>query len=125
MQDIDVYLKRCVAMGASDLHFKCDTGKAYSRVNGDLVSLDDIPHFEHEEFKKAFYKILRPEQVKRFEDGLELDFAYEIPGVSRFRGNAYQQRSHVQAAFRMIPYHIQTMEDLALPAACYEFIRRP
>jgi len=125
VEAIDTYLIRCVQLGASDLHFKSDTGKAYARINGDLQHLADIPHFEHEEFKKAFYAILRKDQIEKFEVGLELDFAYEIPGVSRFRGNGYQQRSFTQAAFRMIPYTIQTMEDLALPAACYDFIERP
>lgn len=125
MQTIDTYLKRCVDSGGSDLHFKTDTGKAYIRVNGDLQPLDDMPGFTHDEFRKAFSEMLRPEQIKRFEDALELDFAYEIPGLARFRGNAYQQRNHVQAAFRVIPYTIQTMEDLHLPAACYDFIQRP
>lgn len=125
MQPIEVYLRRCVAMGGSDLHFKCDTGRAYVRVSGELQPLDDIPPFQHEDFKKEFFSILRPEQVARFDREMELDFAYEIPTVSRFRGNAYQQRNHIQAAFRVIPYTIQTMEDLQLPAAAYDFIERP
>ncbi|HVT13499.1 MAG TPA: type IV pilus twitching motility protein PilT [Fimbriimonadaceae bacterium] len=125
MQPIDTLLKRCVDMSGSDLHFKSDTGKAYVRVHGDLRELDDIPTFDHEDFKKELYSILRPEQVSRFAEALELDFAYEITGVARFRGNLYQQRSHVQAAFRVIPYAIQTMEDLQLPPACYDFIDKP
>ncbi len=112
-------------MQGSDLHFKADTGKSYVRVHGDLIHLDDVPPFDHEEFKKELFSILRPDQIQRFETGLELDFAYEIPKVARFRGNLYQQRSHVQAAFRVIPYTIQTMEDLVVPPACYDFIERP
>lgn len=125
MQSIDTFLRRCVDMGGSDLHFKSDTGKAYVRVHGDLVPLDDIPHYDHDEFQTALFGMLRPEQEKRFKAALELDFAYEIPEVARFRGNLYQQRSHVQAAFRVIPYSIQTMEDLQLPEATYDFIERP
>lgn len=125
MQPLEVYLKRCVDMDGSDLHFKSDTGRAYVRVHGDLIQLDDLPEFTNEEFKTALFKLLRPEQVTRFEKDLELDFALEIKGVSRFRGNAYQQRSNVQAAFRVIPYEIQNMEDLQLPPATYDFIGRP
>jgi twitching motility protein PilT len=125
MQQIEVFLKRCVEMDGSDLHFKSDTGCAYVRVHGDLVQLEDMPKFTNEEFKTALFQLLRPEQVKRFEQDLELDFALEIQGVSRFRGNAYQQRGNVQAAFRVIPYDIQNMEDLQLPGACYDFITKP
>lgn len=124
MQPIDVFLKQCVEMQGSDLHFKADTGKAYVRVHGELVPLD-VPTFTADELKAELYKILRPVQEKRFEDGLELDFAYEVAGLSRFRGNLYQQRNVVQAAFRVIPYQLSTMEDLQLPGACYDFINKP
>jgi twitching motility protein PilT len=111
-------------MGGSDLHFKTDTGRAYVRVHGDLIGLDAAP-FTDSEFRQALYQILKISQIAKFERDLELDFAVEVPGVSRFRGNAYQQRGHMQAAFRVIPYEIQTMEDLLLPPACYDFIQRP
>ncbi len=125
MLQIEHYLRLCVELGGSDLHFKADTGKTYIRVNGDLVNRDDWPTFTDSEFREALFKLLKPEQVKRFEHDLELDFAMEIPGISRFRGNAYQQRGHTQAAFRVIPYRIMNMEELELPAACYDFIARP
>ena len=125
MQRINNLLKRCVDMEGSDLHFKCDTGKVYVRVHGDLHHLEDEPHFTDSEFRSELSEILRPDQLARFDKDLELDFAYEIKGMSRFRGNAYQQRNHMQAAFRVIPYHINTMEDLQLPAACFDFIQRP
>jgi twitching motility protein PilT len=112
-------------MSGSDLHFKSDTGKVYVRVHGDLIEVEDAEHFSPDQFRQMLYELLRPEQVARFEKDLELDFALEIPGISRFRGNAYQQRGNAQAAFRVIPYEIQNMEDLQLPAACYDFINRP
>lgn len=125
MLQVDGYLRKCVEMQGSDLHFKCDTGKIYVRVHGELILLEDAPHFEPEDFRKALYEVLRPAQIERFENDMELDFALEIPGVARFRGNAYQQRSVVQAAFRVIPYEISSMEDLQLPPATYDFIERP
>jgi len=124
VESVDVFLKKCVDIDGSDLHFKTDTGKAYIRVHGDLHEVD-APEFNHEEFKKALFTVLSSHQIEKFHRDLELDFAYEISGLSRFRGNVYQQRGNVQAAFRVIPYEIQSMEDLHLPAACYDFIHRP
>jgi len=124
VQSIEFYLRHCVEIGGSDVHFKTDTGHVYIRVHGDLQPVQ-APGFSDEEFRSAVYKLLRMRQIAKFEEDLELDFALEVPGVARFRGNLYQQRSHMQAAFRVIPYLVQGMEDLHLPAACYDFIERP
>jgi twitching motility protein PilT len=122
---IEPYLRKVVEMDGSDLHFKTDAGRVYVRIYGDLYNVEEAEGYDAEEFRNALFEILSQEQVKRFEKDLELDFAYEIQGVARFRGNIYQQRGFVQAAFRVIPYVIQNMEDLMLPAACYDFIERP
>ncbi len=124
MQRIEGFLKRCVELGGSDVHFKTDTGHIYNRINGELEPVE-APPFTDAEFRQELQQLLRPDQLKRFDNELELDFAHEIVGVSRFRGNLYQQRNHAQAAFRVIPYHIQTMEDLHLPSATFDFIERP
>jgi twitching motility protein PilT len=124
LQPIEFFLRQCVELDGSDLHFKSDTGKAYIRVHGDLREVD-APPFTPEEFADELFRSLRPAQVDRFNKHLELDFGLEIPGVSRFRGNAYQQRNVVQAAFRVIPFEILGIEDLHLPPACYDFIERP
>ncbi|RYG33474.1 type IV pilus twitching motility protein PilT, partial [bacterium] len=121
---VDHFLRRCVEMGGSDVHFKTDTGAVYIRVHGDLVKVNEEP-FHNEDFRHRLFEMLRAEQVERYERELELDFATEVVGVSRFRGNVYQQRGFTQAAFRVIPYELQTMEDLNLPPACYDFIARP
>lgn len=124
MRPIEEFLRECVERDASDLHFKSDTGLAYLRIHGELVPME-APAFTAEEFEAELFRFLRPAQVKRLKKDLELDFGLEIPGLSRFRGNAYQQRNVVQAAFRVIPYEIQSIEDLHLPVACYDFIERP
>jgi twitching motility protein PilT len=124
MRSIESYLRECVERNGSDVHFKCDTGRAYLRIHGDLVEAEGEP-FTQDQFRESLFSMLKPEQVTRFEKALELDFALEVKGLSRFRGNAYQQRNNVQAAFRVIPYEIQSMEDLTLPEACYDFITRP
>jgi twitching motility protein PilT len=125
MQRIEEFLERCVALGGSDLHFKSDTGKVYIRINGELELAEDAAPYTDSDLRAELYRLWRPEQIERFERELDLDFALAIPGLSRFRGNAYQQRGQMQAAFRVIPYDIQSMEDLRLPSACYDFIERP
>lgn len=125
MLPIDHLLSRSVEMLGSDLHVKTDTGKVYVRVHGDLIELEDLPNFDASEFEAAMKGILSDVQLNRFEKELELDFAHEVEGISRFRGNLYQQRNFMQAAFRAIPYEIQSMEDLQLPPACFDFIDRP
>lgn len=125
MLRIEPFLVQCVEKLGSDLHVKSDTGKLYLRIHGDLVEIEDAPHFTSAEFMSAVSNLLTPDQVVRFERDLELDFAFEIEGQARFRGNLYQQRGQVQAAFRVIPYRIQTMEELNLPPATYDFIERP
>ena len=124
MLSVDTYLRRCVEIGGSDVHFKTDSGHVYIRVNGDLQLVEADP-YHNREFRTELFKHLKPEQVELYEQELELDFAIELEGLSRFRGNVYQQRGYTQAAFRVIPYEIQTMEDLQLPSAAYDFIERP
>ncbi|MBI5706370.1 MAG: type IV pilus twitching motility protein PilT [Armatimonadetes bacterium] len=125
MLRIEPFLKKCVELGGSDLHVKSDTGKLYFRIHGDLVEVEEAPHFDGDQFFEALGSLLREDQAERFKRELELDFAFEIEGYARFRGNLYQQRSAIQAAFRVIPYRIQTMEELNLPAACFDYIERP
>lgn len=124
MQSVEFFLKRCVEIGGSDVHFKTDSGHVYIRVNGDLQLVEADP-FHNREFRTEIFKLLKPDQIEAYEHDLELDFATEVEGVSRFRGNVYQQRGYTQAAFRVIPYEIQSMEELNLPPACWDFVDRP
>ncbi len=112
-------------MGGSDLHLKTDTGRVYSRVFGDLVVLDDLPEFTQEEFDAGIQDIMKREQYLRFMEELELDFAVEIPGVARFRGNLFQQRGCTQAIFRVIPLDVATMDELELPPLAHDLVDRP
>jgi twitching motility protein PilT len=125
MLQVNELLKRCVEAGGSDLHFKTDTQRVYLRKHGDLIHWDDVPPFTAEEFMAAMKDLIKPEQHAKFEESFELDFALEIPGVARFRGNMFRQRSFPQAIFRVIPLDISTMEDLNLPQFCFDVIHRP
>ena len=123
MVTIDQLLYSTVHYNGSDLHVKADSPPLV-RIYGDLVQMDMEP-LTADQTKWLCYSVLSDTQRSRFEEELELDFAYEIPGLARFRGNIYQQRNAVQAAFRVIPFHIKTMEELELPAVCKYFAERP
>jgi len=125
VSQIKEMLAHIVAIGGSDLHLKVDTGKTYARVLGELQEVTEFPPLTPEQFRNDIRELLRPAQWERFEKELELDFAIEIPGISRFRGNLYVQRETPQAAFRVIPYEIITMDELLLPEAAYDFVERP
>ena len=71
------------------------------------------------------FSALSEVQKMRFNEDYEMDFAYELKGIARFRGNTYLQRGNVGGAFRVIPYRIKTMEELGLPPSCKDFAQRP
>lgn len=123
MVTIDQLLYTTVHHMGSDLHIKAD-GPPLVRIHGDLVQLEMDP-LSPEETKALSLSVLSETQRARFDEELELDFAYEIPGLARFRGNVYQQKGAVQSAFRVIPLRIQTMEELFLPSVCRYFAERP
>ena len=120
---VDELLAKTVSMDGSDLHIKADSPPLV-RVYGDLFPLE-YPPFTMEQAKELSYSIISPEQIERFEEDLELDIAYQIPGLARFRGNLFQQREAVGSVFRVIPLKIQTMEELNLPPVCKYFSERP
>jgi twitching motility protein PilT len=88
MKPISHFLRECVERGGSDVHFKTDTGKIYVRINGDLQPMESET-YTNEEFSHELNLLLNYNQQSRFENDLELDFAIEVEGLSRFRGNAH------------------------------------
>jgi twitching motility protein PilT len=123
LKSIDELLRYTVAKEASDLHVKADS-PPFIRVFGDLFEAQEEV-YPADGVRGLIRDILTDEQWESFERDLELDFAYEIPGLARFRGNIYQQRGRVQAAFRVIPLQISTLEELRAPKACEYFAGRP
>ena len=75
--------------------------------------------------REVVYSILSEDQRKRFENARQLDFAYAIPNVARFRVNCYLQRGSVSAAFRLVPRGTPALEDLGVPPVLREFCRKP
>src|SRR5262245_10122524 len=101
-------------MEGSDLHVTAGTAPAV-RVHGDLKRLESYPVMTPEMLQKMIYAILTQKQREKFEQDLELDASYSLPGKARFRVNVYYQREAIGAAFRFIPFRIRSLEDLGLP----------
>jgi twitching motility protein PilT len=110
---MDKLLEFTVKQSASDLILKAGSPPIL-RIHGDLVRLKSEP-LEGEDTRAISYQILTPEQIRRFEDQLELDFAYQIEGLARFRVNLMMQRGRVTTCARVIPFQVKTMEELNLP----------
>jgi len=121
---IDELLERTVALGASDLHVTVGTQPAV-RVRGHLERLEDLPAFDAEATQALLYRILSSEQQKNLEIERQIDLAYNVPGVARFRVNVYFQRESLGAAFRQIPEEIKSLEELGLPGSLHELTTRP
>lgn len=123
MVPLDELLGATLDRDGSDLHIKADSPPLV-RIRGDLLPLD-MPPLSAAEAQTLSYQTLTAEQMTRFEQEMELDFAYTLPGRSRFRGNVYRQRGAVQSVFRAIPLTISSMQDLRLPPVCKFFCERP
>jgi len=107
-------LMQVLERGASDLHVTSGSHPML-RLNGHLVPLDDQPVLTPPMIQRVLYAAITQRQRETFEEKLELDFAYSVPGKARFRVNMYRQRDSVGAAFRLIPYEIKKLEDLGVP----------
>jgi twitching motility protein PilT len=113
MASIDVLLKAAVDKKASDLHISVGMPPML-RQFGELKKLPYQP-LSAEQTMRLITEILTPEQRKVLETDWEIDFAYEIPGVARFRSNAFQQRKGLDACFRVVKLQLGSFEELGIP----------
>ena len=112
--DLNEVLKIALKGGASDIHLKSGLPPMF-RVDGALVPLKTSERLMPEEIQKMAAAIMNPIQKQRFEETREVDLAYGIPGLGRFRVNAFQQRGSVGIVFRVIPFGMKSLEHLHLP----------
>lgn len=113
MAKIDAFFQLLHEQGASDLHLVTGQQPAM-RIRGEIERIKyDI--LDNDELKAMLYEIAPEYKVKLFEETGDIDFAYEIPGLARYRANYFQQKWGVAAVFREIPSKIMTCQDLALP----------
>jgi twitching motility protein PilT len=110
--------------GCSDLHLASGARPTVRRT-GSLQQLDDWPVLTPQLIQKTMYAIMSAKQREKFEEELELDFAYSLPGKARFRVNLYKQRDALGGAFRLIPCEIKALEDLGVPPAVANFAMLP
>jgi twitching motility protein PilT len=110
---IDAFFKLMNDQGASDLHLIAGS-QPILRVHGDMERVK-YKALENDELKAMLYEIAPENKIKVFEETGDVDFAYEIPNLARYRANYFQQKWGVGAVFREIPSKILTAEDLGLP----------
>ena len=117
-------LEAMLALEASDLHLTVGAPPTV-RVAGNLQSLEGAPVLDSPSLQRVLYAMLTQQQREVFEQKLELDFSYALPGRARFRVNMYKQRESVGAAFRVIPFDIKSLESLGIPPAVGSFASLP
>ena len=118
---LEQLLKNVQKHGASDLHLNVNA-EPMLRLDGRLQPLN-LPKLTDEDITELCYSILTEKQKSQFEENLELDFSYEIPGVSRFRANYFYEREHLGAVFRIIPERPLSLDELNSPKIFKEIIK--
>src|SRR4029077_8518569 len=122
--DFSEVLRRMVEARASDVHLTAGFPPAI-RDKGKIVPMEGFPVLTGQETREVVFSILNDDQRKRFENNKQLDFAYAIPGVARFRVNCYFQRGSVRAGFRMVPQQVAALDSLGLPPWLRELTAKP
>ena len=112
--ELNDILKIALKGGASDIHLKSGLPPMF-RVDGALVPLKNGERMVPEDVTKMSFEIMNPIQKQRFEETREVDLAYGIAGLGRFRVNVFQQRGSVGIVFRVIPFGVKSIEHLHLP----------
>src|SRR5687767_2446297 len=121
--DYKSVLQHMIQTNASDLHLKVGRPPTL-RVDGQMVSIEAAP-LKQEDLRSLAEQIMGPKNIKEFSDLKESDFALAVPGVGRFRVNAYQQRGTVAFAFRTVPFQASTIAELNLPTVCERIAMMP
>jgi twitching motility protein PilT len=121
--DIAELLAFSVKHTASDLHLSAGLPPMI-RVDGDIRRIN-VPALEHKEVHALIYDIMNDKQRRDYEEMLECDFSFEIPGLARFRVNAFNQDRGAAAVFRTIPTKVLTLDELDAPNVFKEIVDQP
>ncbi|MFC2023099.1 type IV pilus twitching motility protein PilT [Chloroflexota bacterium] len=124
MIQIDQLLTLVVDRKASDLHLRVPSPPVF-RIDGSLERQEDMPDLTPEDIQGVFETITTQEQKDTFLRELELDFAYSIPGIARFRVSVLRQRGTLSIAFRLVPLRVLTIDELELPQICKNLVLKP
>jgi twitching motility protein PilT len=112
--EINTLLHRSVELGASDLHLKVGSFPM-ARINGHLTPVTQDAKLGHEDLVEMAAAIMPAAHRQKFKDAQEVDLAYSVPGLGRFRCNVFQQRGTIGMVLRVIPVQIKTVDELGLP----------
>ncbi|WP_248353397.1 type IV pilus twitching motility protein PilT [Anaeromyxobacter oryzae] len=112
--ELNEILQVALRAGASDIHLKAGLPPMF-RVDGSLVPLKDARRLPPEEIARMAFGIMNEYQKEKFKQTNEVDLAYGVPGLGRFRVNVFQQRGTIGVVLRVIPFKIQSIEQLMLP----------
>jgi len=113
--NINDLLKMAIERKASDLHLKVGSHPVL-RIDGELTALGELKRLMQEDTIAMAFSIMNARQKQRFKEDFELDIAYSVPGLGRFRCNVFQQRGAVGLVMRVIPARIMSVRELMLPA---------
>lgn len=122
--EINETLKKAFAMGASDLHVKVGSNPI-TRVNGELLPMTDEKKVSQEDAIKAAFTVMSPGQRELFKRKNDIDLAYSVPGLGRFRCNVFIQRGTIGMVFRVIPVKIPSIDELTLPSVLEKIALEP
>jgi twitching motility protein PilT len=122
--DINELLKRAVELGASDLHLKVAAPPVF-RIDGRIQPQRELPACSLADLEAVLARVANEEQRRAFAQDRELDCAYSVPGLARFRVNVLQQRGTMGFAFRQVPFKIPSIDELKLPAICRDLPLKP
>ena len=111
---IDDLLRIAMERKASDLHMKVGN-YPHIRIDGELVPLTDQPRISAEDMLNMTFSMMSNRQKQKFKENAELDLAYGVAGLGRYRGNVFQQRGNVGVVLRVIPTKIRSLDELYLP----------
>ena len=112
--DIDTICRAAVALGASDIHLKANLPPLV-RVNGDILPIPKAPRMPAELLGKMAWDVMSPVQRELFKESNDLDMAYQVKDLGRFRVNAFRQRGVIGMVLRLIPSDVKTLDELSLP----------
>lgn len=122
--ELNDILKIALKGGASDIHLKAGLPPMF-RIDGELTPLPGAKRLVPEELNKMALSIMSPVQKEEYKRAHEIDLAYGVPGLGRFRVNIFQQRGTVGIVLRVIPFGIQNFEQLNLPPVLEQIASEP
>src|SRR5918993_662323 len=117
-------LNATVNSGASDLHLTVGR-PATARRDGTLVSFENVPVLTSEEIDRMVHTLLDDRKMEELRRDRQVDFSFGVPGLGRFRANAFNQRGNLALALRVVPFRVRSLEELGAPAACTTLLNKP